>query len=252
MFTINILLLVISPVLGVCLAAVLLKRRLVLEFPFFFSYIIASIIGEIIGLAVVRNYVIYYYVFWTFEVVYAILALAALYEAFYGVFRSFFHKYAWFWLLFPSAVLLVVAFAALYAIQRPPTQAARITSLILSLEIGINLIQSCLFLLLQGAMWFFRARRRNYPLGIVDGFAIVALAGLLYALRSEFGTKFTLLVQYGVPVAYILAEIVWLAAFLRPPEPAPQLPRGITLEQALDEMTRDTEWVKDLSRKLRR
>lgn len=249
---IDILFPVIGVPLGIWLAGVLLKHRLHLEFPFFFSYIAVTIVGEAIGLAVVRDYAIYYYVFWTFEVICAILALAALHEAFYRVFRSFFHKYAWFWLLFPSAVLLVVAFAALYAILRPPAQAARITSLILSLEIGINLIQSCIFLLFQGAMWFFRARRRNYPLGIVNGFAIVALAGLLYALRSEFGTKFTLLVQYGVPVAYIVAEIVWLAAFLRPPEPAPQLPRGITLEQALDEMTRDTEWVKDLSRKLRR
>ena len=209
-------------------------------------------IGAIVELAVINNYAVYYYVFWSFEVVYAVLALAALYESYYRVFHNFFQVHPWFWVLFPSAVGLIMVISAYYSVTRPPTQATRITSLIISLEIGINLIQSAIFLLFRGAMLFFRARRRNFAIGVVDGFAVVAAAGLMYGLRSEFGTKFTLLVQYGVPVAYILALVVWLDTFLRPAESRPQAPPGMTLEQALAEMTQGTEELKDLARRLER
>jgi hypothetical protein len=238
--------------LGFCLTGVLLRRRLHREFPFFLAYVAATTIGDVIKAAVVHDYATYFYVYWSFEVLSAVLALAALYEAYYRVFHNFFRVFPWFWTLFPSAVALVVVVSTYYAVTRPPVQAVRIISLIISLEIGVNLIQACIFLLFRGAMLFFRARRRNYPLGIVDGFAVVAAAGLMYGLRSEFGTRFAFLVQYGVPVAYILALAVWLDTFLRPPESRPQLPQGMTLEQALADMAKGTEELKDLSRRLER
>jgi hypothetical protein len=252
MSIIDVLLLVVGPLLGIWLASLMLKRRMHREFPCFFGYVAASIVGQISVLVVADNYTVYYYVFWAFEVLYAVLALLALHEAFYGVFRAFFRKYRWFWTLFPAVILLVVVLATIYAMQRPPAQAGWITRLIISVEIGINVMQSCLFLLFQGAMWFFRARRRTYAMGIVDGFAVVAFAAFAYALRSEFGTNLNLLVRYGPPVAYLLAEIIWLGAFLRSPEPPPQLPAGVTLEQAFDEMAQSGRWMKDLSDKLRK
>lgn len=252
MAAIDILLLVVSPLLGTWLGGVMVKRGLHREFPFFFSYIAALVVGDILKLAVFHNYTTYYYLYWTFEILYAALALLALHEAFHRVFHAFFRKYRWFWALFPAVVVLMVVFATVYAVQRPPMQVSRTTSLIISVEIGINVIQASLFTLFQGAMWFFRARRRAYAMGIVDGFAIVAAAAFAYALRSEFGRNFTLLVRYGPPVAYIMAQVLWLDTFLRPPEPRPQLPQGVTLEQALDEMAQSSEWLKELSRRLGR
>jgi len=202
-------------------------------------------VGEVTGLAVMSRYAVYFYVYWAFEGLNILLALAALYEAYYRVFRNFFQVHPWFWRLFPAAVAIVVAISAVYAITRPPKQAFWVISLIVSFEIGVNLIQFAIFLLFRGAMVVFHARRRNYPLGIVNGFAVVAAAGIAYTLFSEFGTKFTFLVQYGVPVAYILAEVVWLDTFLRPPEAPPQLPPGMTLEQALAEMALGHQELKD-------
>lgn len=251
MTKIDILLLAGTLALELCLTGVLWKRRLYREFPFFFCYIAAYAAGDIIKLAIIGHYITYFYVYWTFEVLYAVLALLSLHEAFYRVFHNFFRLYSWFWTLFPSAVALMVVLSAYYAMTRPPKQAPHLISLIFSLEIGINLIQSSIFLLFRGAMLLFHARRRNYPIGIVDGFAVLAAAGLIYGLRSEFGTKLSFLVQYGVPVAYILALAVWLDTFLRPAEAQPQLPQGMTLEQALEEMSRGTKELKDLSRRLK-
>jgi len=241
---------------GIWLVCLFLKRRLYHEFPYFFGYVVAAaVVGEVTRLLLVSHYKAYFYTYWSLEVLYAALGLLALYEAYRRVFRNFFRVYSWFWTLFPSAVALVIVISIYYAMTRPPKQALPLISVILSLEIGINLIRSSIFLLFLGAMLFFRARRRSYPLGIVTGFAVLAAAGLMYGLRSEFGTKFTFLVQYGVPVAYILAEAVWLDTFLRPPEAPPQLPPGMTLEQALAEMAQGHQELKDwkdFSRKVRK
>ena len=252
---IDILFPVVALLLGVGLAGVLLKRRLYSQFPFFFSYTVASIVGEVLKLALIHHYVLYFYAYWVSEALYVILALAALYEAYYRVFRNFFRVHPWFWRLFPVAVATVVVISTVYSLTRPPKQALWFINLIISLEIGVNLIQFSIFLLFRAAMLVFHARRRNYPLGIVNGFAVLAIAGIAYTLFSEFGTKFTFLVQYGVPVAYILAEAVWLDTFLRPPEAPPQLPQGVTLEQALAEMAQGHQELKDwkdFSRKVRK
>jgi hypothetical protein len=255
MANIDILLLIATVALGLALAGVLLRHGQHREFPFFFTYIVVNAMGDAIKIAVIHHYAVYFYVYWSFELLWAVLGLAALYEAYYRVFRNFFRVHPWFWRLFPAAVAAVVVLSTVYALTRPPKQALWFINLIISLEIGVNLIQFAIFLLFRGAMLVFHARRRNYPLGIVNGFAVVAAAGIAYTVFSEFGTKFTFLVQYGVPVAYILAEAVWLETFLRPPEAAPQLPQGVTLEQALEEMAqshRELKDWKDFSRKVRK
>lgn len=238
-------LLVLAIALETTLVVILLRRRLHREFAFFFAYIASQALADVIKLTAIHNFNLYFRVFWTAEPFLVLLALAALYESYYRVFHNFFRVYPWFWRLFPAAVLTVVVISAVYAVTRPPIQAVRITRFIVSLEIGVNLIQFAIFLLFWGAMWVFRARRRNYPLGIVNGFAVLAIAGIAYTLFSEFGTKFTFLLRYGVPVAYILAEAVWLDTFLRPPEAPPRLPPGITLEQALAEMVQGHQELKD-------
>ena len=188
----------------------------------------------------------YFYLFWAFEILYTILALLALHEAFSRVFRAFFQVYRWFWLLFPVAATLVGAIAVAYTVRHPPAQADRVISFILSCEIAINVIQAGIFLLFLGVQWLFNVRRRNYPWGIVEGFAVVALAGMAFALRSEFGTRFALLVKYGPPVAYILAEILWLDTFLRPPDAEPQWTQAITPAQAWEEIQQTTRVLKSI------
>jgi hypothetical protein len=243
---IDILLLVIGPVLGIWLAAVLFRRRLHAEFPFFFTYIAASITGDIIMLAVNSDYPTYFKVFWTTEALYAILGLLALQEAFRRVFGAFFHVYRWFWMLFPAVAAIFAGISIVHTIQHPPAQASPLISIILSVEVAINVIQATIFLLFLAVQWLFKVRRRNYPWGIVEGFAVLALAGAAYALRSEFGTKFALVAKYGTSVAYILAEILWLDTFLRPPAAEPQWTQAITPAQAWEEIRQTTRVLKSI------
>lgn len=248
----DIILLLVALALGAWLAFALLRRRLYSEFPFFFTYVAASITGEIIKLAVIRDYPTYFKVFWTTEALYAILGLLALHEAFRRVFGAFFHIYSWFWILFPAVAAIVAGISIFHTIQHPPAQASPLISLILSVEVAINVIQATIFLLFLGVQWLFKVRRRNYPWGIVEGFAVLALAGAAYALRSEFGTKFALVAKYGTSVAYILAEILWLDTFLRPPDAEPQWTQAVTPAQAMAEIQQTMQLVKRILASRRR
>jgi hypothetical protein len=59
-----------------------------------------------------------------------------------------------------------------------------------------------------------------YPVGIVTGFAVLALGSwAAYASVSGFGTKLNVVGKYGPPLAYFIAVLIWLRTFLPPPRP---------------------------------
>ncbi|SRR5258708_3800262 len=227
--------------LGLWLLCVLLKRKLYLTFPLFFAYIVSLVLGIIIKLCTIHDYPTYFVVFWSNEALYSLLILLALHEVFYRVFRSFFSIYRWFWVLFPAVVAIVTSVAVLHAIQHPPIQAPPLIAVILSVEIGVNVIQSGLFILFFGAIWLFQVRRKNYPLRIVDGFAVMALAGFAYELRSVFGTGFNILAKYSTSVAYLVAMLLWIYTFIQPPEPELKWELAITPQQLLGEIQQYTK-----------
>ena len=205
----------ISLLLGIWLLAAMQKRRLVRTFPFFFAYIFSAIVIEIVKLAVVHDYATYFKVFWSAEVLYAVLALLALHEAFNRLFEPFLRIYSWFRFVFPSAVLIFSGIPVLYAVAHPPREVSPLTSLILSFALGVNILQCGLFVIFLAIKKILSISTRTHAWGIVEGFAATALAGVIYAARSEFGTRLNFLVKYGPPVAYIFALLLWLDTFIR-------------------------------------
>ena len=215
MGTIGVVFAIVGLLLQVSLLCVIWRRRLFCAFPFFAVYILSAVIIEVLKFGFIRDYPAYFKVFWGGEIVYAVLSLLALREVFNRLFEPFFRIYRWFRYLFPLAVLICAGIPVLYAIGRPPREATPVISFILSLELGVNLLQSGLFLIFLAIKHLLNVSSRTYSWGIVEGFAATALAGLMYAARSEFGTTFDFLVKYGPPVAYIVALILWLDTFFR-------------------------------------
>jgi hypothetical protein len=226
---------------ALALACILIWRRLYREFPFFLSYVISSILIALIRVAVSGNYQTFFKVYWATETIYALLALLALHEVFRLVFMAFFENW-WFWLFFPCVVAAIFILAVVSRLGSPPVQANRVISLILSLGTAVNLVQALLFLLFFSLVWFFGIRWRNYPFGIVLGFAAIAI-GVLGGnwARSEFGTKFNSLFGYAHSVAYIVAVILWLETFIRSPQPEPKWTYEITPEQLLEQIRQYTK-----------
>jgi hypothetical protein len=231
---------VTGAVLAAALASTLVWRKLYREFPFFLVYVISSILIAVIRVSVSGNYRTFFKVVWTTEALYALLALLALHEVFRWVFLAFFERW-WFWLFFPGVVAAIFILTVVYRLGSPPVQANRVISLILSLGTAVNLVQAALFLLFFALVAFHSIRWRNYPVGIVLGFAAISIGafGGNWA-RSEFGTKFNHLFGYAPSVAYILAVTLWLETFLRPPEPKPKWTHAITPEQLLEQIRQYT------------
>src|SRR5215510_10868996 len=80
-------------------AALLVRRKLHREFPFFFVYLVVAVLVPLLRLAISGDYPTFFKVFWTTEALYAVLALLALYEAFREVFLAFYTLWWWFALL---------------------------------------------------------------------------------------------------------------------------------------------------------
>jgi hypothetical protein len=249
MNNLDLTMIVAGTVLLAALAVVLGWRRAYREYPVFFVYVLGSLLIALLRLSAVRlffrsNYVLYFKVYWITDALLVFVGLLALYEVFRRVFRAFFSLYSWFWALFPCVIVLVASIATVHALQHPPIEAIPLIGVILSLEIGVNVIRSSIFVLFFVTMWFFKVRRKNYALRIVDGFALIALSGLVYQLRSSFGAGFNQFALAAVPIINILATLLWLYTFIQPPEPDPKWESEVTPQQLLDDIQQYTKMFK--------
>lgn len=232
----DILLGLVALILAAWLAIILVRRKANRAFPFFFLYVSSSIAFPILRLCVSSDYKLFFQVYWGTEAIYVFLALLALHEVFRKVFAAFYEK-RWFWPFFPAVVIAISALAIIYRFGSPPAQANQVMSFIISMGMAVNLVQALLFVLFFMLVWFNGIAWREYPFGIVMGFAAIAI--VIFTVewaRSVFGTKLNAIWSYAHSVAYILAVILWLKTFLRPPEPEPQWRLKITPEQLLEEI----------------
>jgi hypothetical protein len=201
-------------------AALVVRRKLHREFPFFFAYLILSVIVPLVRLSVSGDYVTFFIVFWATEALYALVALLALYEVFHEVFLPFYLLWWWFWLLFPGAAIFIAFLSVRNALHNPLLRNPRPIEIIFALATGVNYMEAAIFGLFFVLVLLLGIRWKSYPFGIVEGFGLYALGGLLaYGLRSEFGTKYTTVVKYSLPVAYLVGVLAWLLTFLGPPDP---------------------------------
>ncbi|HEX5435039.1 MAG TPA: hypothetical protein VFY05_12435 [Candidatus Angelobacter sp.] len=225
--------------LQIWLIGALGKRRLFRVFPFFSAYAFSAVVIGIIKLAVVHNYAVYFWVFWCAEILYAVLALCALYEAFQKLFDPFLRIYSRFRLIFPVAVALCACLPVSHALKEPLNSPRSFVDFMLSLEFGMGILQCGLFGVFLAVKQILKLQGRTYSWGIVEGFAATALGGLTYGARSGLGNAFLFVAKYAAPMGYILAVLLWLDTFTRGQQDAIwQL--GTTPEQLITEVNNYT------------
>jgi hypothetical protein len=219
MWTRDVVIGLVGPILSCWLMVILVTRRLYREFPFFFAYIVAVVAVTALRLWVMPDYPIFFKVYWASECLYAVMALLALHEIFHTVFNEFYELWPWFWLVFPGAVGILAWLKISDAIHHPPAQAPTIVALVVSAASTVNWVQAALFGLMCFLVWVV-GNWEYYPVGIVTGFATLAVGSwAAYASVSGFGTKFNVVGKYGPPLAYFFAVLIWLRTFLPPPRP---------------------------------
>jgi hypothetical protein len=219
---------IVAPVLQLALAAGMLCRRLVAEFRYFFAYTLYSVLVIVVRLWARHTSAVSFFLWYSMtEVIYGLLALFAIQEAFQAAVASLSIR-------FPRsrAVPLIfligsIAFSLWSSVYRPyqgfHSFNARVASGTYSFTSAVRcaeIIVLISYLLLKRRFDF---RRQNA--GIITGFGIYASTMLAsYLLHDQFGARFEPLYRYLAPGAYVGAAFVWLVVFVVPEPHSTRLP----------------------------
>ena len=199
------------PVLAV-LAGILVRRKLLREFPFFFWYLIVTEIGTTVRfVAQFSSTETYFYVYWTTDLVITIFNFLAIYELvarrlFPGFRRVRFYRY-----LFPLASSAIIVLGWLVALEAPSKNTAfLIEARVLSFILAAILAFFIALMLVMGRSW------TRYDFGIAFGFALTNatfLIGMLARARSRYSP--TSIDQLPL-IAFDASCLIWLFTFWKP------------------------------------
>lgn len=208
------------PALQIALMIAVVRRGAHRFFPLFFGYTLFAIVTEFARFALRARPFPYFYVWWTSEALYSVLGYAVLYEVFDTLFRHLYYLRG-FRLLFPGVSLFVLAFSGLRVfVVTPPVFARPLLAAVFALELAVRWLQTSLLVLIFCLAIYYVEYAQQRAFGIAAGFGVAA-AGILGTIlvRSEFGTRYALLLQFLGPVTYLIAVLIWLISFARPEPP---------------------------------
>ncbi|HXC43702.1 MAG TPA: hypothetical protein VNY51_09300 [Candidatus Dormibacteraeota bacterium] len=232
----NVLLLVISIILQVCILVLLLKRQLQRRFTWFFVYTIYSLLELIVRLVVSGHYETYFIVYWSTEPVGVAFTVLALRESFLYIFWPE-ARWPWFRWVFWCGFGLAIGYSCWLASALPSREPGHLAPMFIHVEFALDIVISVFGLLYAGCIRLFGILEHQRESAIILGFtAIACLGNFGWLTRSVFGTRFKLLTQLVVAVAYIVGELIWTRDLLRPEWKLPQPTQ--TLEEMVETMSR--------------
>ena len=207
--------------LQIVIAAVMIRRNLVREFPVFFTYTVFQIVSEgtlfvFDHSAAVSDYQ-YWYAYWVGLTVSSGLRFGIIWEVCSSVFRNYpglkhLNRFVFRW-----AVVLLLFLAIAVAVHAPEDGTFHLLSRTRVLDLSVNLMQCGLWLLLVGLSAYFQLSWRDFAYGIASGlgvFATIALAA--GAVRLWTGFVAGHVYDFVVMGAYNCSAIVWLFYVLTP------------------------------------
>ena len=223
----HLLLSALAPAILLCLAIILLRRKLHCQFPLFFIYICYSIAAGLLRETVASSPSVYFAIYWATDIIYGILELLVIREVFRPSLEGFPEKYRWVRWIMPAIVVCVVGFT-LWSAAYHPIGYGPLSSLAAgaySFELGVRWLELIIFIV---AAILDRTPRVSFlmsEMGILAGLGISALLTLFADLaRAKFGSGFEEVFRYLPTTAYIGAAGIWLVAFLyKEPRPKSRL-----------------------------
>ena len=207
---------------------VLLKRRLISEFPVFFAYVAFQVL-QMAGLFTIHvlqlqhrmSYADYFYAYWTAETVSIGLGFAIIYEIYRKAFRNYDALRQLGALMFGGAAVVLLAAAVLTAAFAPGADTPGIVRAVVLLERSVHVMQCGMLAFLFLLAFFFGMPWRNRLFGIALGFGVFASIELLaVTLRAQLGAiAATAYSQIGT-AAYDCGVLIWVYYVLAT-EPVP-------------------------------
>ena len=202
----------ITPVVMTMIGVCMFRRRLHREYPYFFNYVIFQILAFLVEFPL-RNWVNYFYVYWTVQALSIVVSFAVLLEIFKDAFRPYEALRDLSIILFRWCALVVLLVAGMWAITSwRGNQIDNITNAIFIVDRSVRMMQCGLVLFMLLFSEYLGIQRRNLLFGIAVGFGFFAAVNMLVMTalsHHSYFSKSTLSRISGS--AYVISTLIWLA-----------------------------------------
>jgi hypothetical protein len=207
-------------VLQIALAVVLIRQRLVREFPAFFIYTVFEVLQFVVlftlgNLSLFSQYTIAWFIG---EAISAVLRFIIIREIFAGVFGHYFPLKKWSKTLFQWATVGLTIAAVLIVAYTPGTETDRLG---VAMNVGdrtVAIVQLGLLLFLVVLSRFLRFNWRSQVFGIALGFGVLAGLKLVNWVLSEkfLEPEMNELFAMFLMASYHCCVVFWVVTFLLP------------------------------------
>lgn len=183
-------------------------------FPVFFIYTVFHLIQSILSsIAFHISYTVYFYEWWTGEMLDVFFALAVIQEIFLVTFQPYQALRHWASRIYVAGTLSLCATAVLMALKHPHGYSTRVAVWI-TLDRSALFVEAGLLVFLLAFCRLFGMSWRHYAFGIASGFVLVAsISAVSEAFRTYFGVSVDSLVSILNAVSFTGATAVWTYYF---------------------------------------
>lgn len=209
----------ITIVLQLVLLGIICARKMWRDYKWFTAYIVYQVFEGLLRSILFARYgngAVYGYWYWRTEIFDVVLAIAAVVESWLRIFKLF-TRIWWFQAMFWGGAGVLLTYWCL-AVWRDPTMKRNVVlSMIWKADLIAVYIPVAIGFLYFILLRFFRLGMPRHETGVILGVMTAEIVALLGAsLRGIVGPHIGAYIAWGGVVGYILAELIWIYAFLGP------------------------------------
>ena len=211
-----------GPVLQITLLAFMIRRKLHITFPRFFSYIVLQTVKSGILFLIYRYYHDNYFdAYWSGNAISVLLAVTVMDEILHNLLKQYGGIQSLASVIFRWACGLLLLLSIVNAFSNQQTSADRVVSAVLAFDRSVRVMQCGLFFLLIILCRFLRNCWRQHVFGIALGFGIFASIELmLVSIVMHFGDGPVAILSVVKSGTYNGVTLLWIMYLRRQREPA--------------------------------
>ncbi|MGA8341711.1 MAG: hypothetical protein WB781_07210 [Candidatus Sulfotelmatobacter sp.] len=207
----------LGPVLQITLLIFMIRHKLQVVFPRFFSYIALQIVKSGILFLIYRyNHENYFDAYWSGNAISVLLAVTVMDEILHNLLKQYGGIQSLTSIIFRWACGLLLLLSIVNAFSSQQTSADKVVSAVLAFERSVRVLQCGLFFLLMILCRFLRNCWRQHVFGIALGFGIFASIELiLVSIVMHFGEAPVAILSLVKSAAYNGVTLLWIMCLRR-------------------------------------
>ena len=210
----------VGPVLQITLLIFMIRRKLQVVFPRFFSYIVLQIVKSGILFLIYRYYHENYFdAYWSGNAISVLLAVTVMDEILHNLLKQYGGIQSLTSIIFRWACGLLLLLSIVNAFSSQQTSADRVVSAVLAFDRSVRVMQCGLFFLLMILCRLLRNCWRQHVFGIALGFGIFSSIELmLVSIVMHFGDGPLAMLSLVKSAAYNGVTLLWIMYLRRQSE----------------------------------